>query len=83
MTDIEVGVRVQIVKAIEGRNKVYNILKSEAVGREGIIYGTPIKFYDEKNNPELPQGMMFYSLKDDNGEDITPFGWFQDELKVI
>lgn len=83
MSKIKEGVKVKIVKVFEGRNEVYNILKKEVIGKEGIVYGTPHKFYDTVNNPELPQGMMFYSIKDENGNEITPFGWFKDELQVV
>ena len=82
--NIKVGSRVKVVKIVRTKDKVIYKKKADYLGTEGVVYGTPNKFYGSKNcgYPEVYDGKTIYSLKY-NGKDVSPFAWFAEELELI
>lgn len=83
--NIKVGSKVKIARVIESTDKHLYKSKKSYIGKEGVIYGTPHKFYGSRQNglPERMDGKIIYSVKDANGKDVSMYAWFAEELQLI
>lgn len=88
--NIKAGSRVKIVSVIEPTNKTtasknYVETKKKYIGKEGIVYGIPI-IYHNSSNPnsyQFKKEERIYSIRDDEGKGISPYGWFKSEIKIV
>lgn len=80
----KIGDKVKIVSVVKSKSKeLYNKNKESCIGRIGTIYGSHVAYNIDTYDSSLPNGVEVYSIKDENGRDISPYIWFGNELVKI